>query len=170
MGTVTTTETLSTEATPEHHRGCFNAPRASPAVLDSDLPSPPTTIADPKHIRHPRPHTLSAPTTHPVGHDPHTPHPRPPFSVIPGPPQMSFRAKSRNPSRSCTIPTFPNGPPVRHLLPRPGTCYHTRHVPRFPRPTPSGDVGAPLGACLRSPNTLFVPRLPVRNRTSAGLL
>ena len=27
LGTVTTTETLSTEATPEHHRGCFNAPK-----------------------------------------------------------------------------------------------------------------------------------------------
>ena len=27
LGTVTTTETLSTEATPEHHRGCFNAPQ-----------------------------------------------------------------------------------------------------------------------------------------------
>ena len=32
-------------------------------------------------------------------------------SFIPDPPQMSFRAKSRNLSRSCTIPTFPNGPP-----------------------------------------------------------
>ena len=30
LGTVTTTETLSTEATPEHHRGCFNAPRSDP--------------------------------------------------------------------------------------------------------------------------------------------
>ena len=78
LGTVTTTETLSTEATPEHHRGCFNAPRASPAVLDSDLPSPPTNIGNPQPIRHPRR----------------------PFPVIPGPPQMSFRAKSRNLSRS----------------------------------------------------------------------
>ena len=31
-------------------------------------------------------------------------------------------------------------------------------------------IGRPRGACLRSPNTLFVPRLPVRNRTSAGML
>ena len=59
LGTVTTTETLSTEATPEHHRGCFNAPKF-PVVIDSDLPSSPTTIADPQHIRHTRP-----PTRHP---------------------------------------------------------------------------------------------------------
>ena len=90
LGTVTTTETLSTEATPEHHRGCFNAPKF-PLVLDSDLPSSPTTIANPQPIRRPRPHT-------------------------------------------------------RHPRLRSGTCYHTRHVRRFPRPTPSGDVGArPLG-------------------------
>ena len=86
LGTVTTTETLSTEATPEHHRGCFNAPKF-PFTPDHTRPCP-----------CPRPHTsLSPPTTH--------------VPVIPGPPQMSFRAKSRNLSRSYTIPTVPNGPP-----------------------------------------------------------
>ena len=54
LGTVTTTETLSTEATPEHHRGCFNAPKF-PVVIDSDLPSSPTTIANPQPIRHTQP-------------------------------------------------------------------------------------------------------------------
>ena len=66
LGTVTTTETLSTEATPEHHRGCFNAPK---------FPLTPVT-PDPRHSR-----------------------------------PSSFRAKPRNPSRSYTTPTFPNGPP-----------------------------------------------------------
>ena len=55
LGTVTTTETLSTEATPEHHRGCFNAPKF-PVVLDSDLPSPRP------HTRHPRPRSGTSAT------------------------------------------------------------------------------------------------------------
>ena len=54
---------------------------------------PPTS-----HNRHPHPHTRQKPRTH------HTP-------VIPGPPQMSFRAKPRNLNRSYTVPNFPNGPP-----------------------------------------------------------
>ena len=40
LGTVTTTETLSTEATPEHHRGCFNAPKF-PLTPTTHAPSPP---------------------------------------------------------------------------------------------------------------------------------
>ena len=60
LGTVTTTETLSTEATSEHHRGCFNAPKF-PGIptksRNSPHPSSPTTIANPQPIRHPRPHT-----------------------------------------------------------------------------------------------------------------
>ena len=66
LGTVTTTETLSTEATSEHHRGCFNAPKF-PVVIDSDLPSSPTTIATPViPDRHRGPATHpSYPTTHP---------------------------------------------------------------------------------------------------------
>ena len=90
LGTVTTTETLSTEATPEHHRGCFNAPKF-PVTLDSDLPSSPTTIANhpsyptttrqpiprpPTIVRHPRPHTR-----HPGA--PITRHPRPAITYLP---------------------------------------------------------------------------------------
>ena len=45
LGTVTTTERLSTEATPEHHRGCFNAPRTCPVSPDP-YPSSPTLIGD----------------------------------------------------------------------------------------------------------------------------
>ena len=80
-----------TSVTPDHHR--------EPATH----PSSPTLIGDPC-TPHPRPQTPCRPRLQ-------TRHPRPPFPVIPDPPQMSFRAKSRNLSRSCTIPTFPNGPP-----------------------------------------------------------
>ena len=143
LGTVTTTETLSTEATPEHHRGCFNAPRASPAVLDSDLPSPPTTIADPKHIRHPRPHTLSAPTTHPSPPAPILRHSRPSPNVIPSEVEES-KPFMHNPH-------LPKRPPVRHLLPRPGTCYHTRHVPHTVVPGKSRNPSQRLSGENRNP-------------------
>ena len=74
LGTVTTTETLSTEATPEHHRGCFNAPKF-PVVLDSDLPSPPTNIGNPQPtVIAPIPRTRN-PSVMP---QPHTRHPQPP--------------------------------------------------------------------------------------------
>ena len=96
LGTVTTTETLSTEATPEHHRGCFNAPRASPSPPTTHTLSPPTTYVPvapdhtrpvapdhthpvaPDHIRpcRPRPHTPCRPR-------PHTRHPRPSPNIIP---------------------------------------------------------------------------------------
>ena len=105
LGTVTTTETLSTEATPEHHRGCFNAPKF-PVVIDSDLPSSPnhhrepaTHPSYPTHTCHLRPHTRHPPppsrTRNPSVIPDHTPvipgarrnppnrHPRRPFPVIP---------------------------------------------------------------------------------------
>ena len=118
LGTVTTTETLSTEATPEHHRGCFNAPKFHP-----DHPSPPTTHVPvaPDHTRpcRPRPHTsLSPPTTHvPVTPDhtrpcrprPHTRHSRPSPNVIPSAAEES-KPFIHNPHR-------PKRPPVRR--PRP---------------------------------------------------
>ena len=94
LGTVTTTETLSTEATPEHHRGCFNAPKF-PVTLDSDLPSSPTTIANPQPIRHPRPHTRLPRRT---------PEPTKPSSLT-------------------THPSSPTH--TRHPRLRSGTCYHT---------------------------------------------
>ena len=120
LGTVTTTETLSTEATPEHHRGCFNAPKF-PVVLDSDLPSSPTTIGNPQPIRHPQPHTR---------------HPQPPSrtrnsSVIPDHTPVTpnhHREPATHPSSPTTHPSSPttiaNPQLIRH--PRP----HTRH----PRP------------------------------------
>ena len=52
LGTVTTTETLSTEATPEHHRGCFNAPKfpLTPTTIGDLLPHPSSST----HTRHVR--------------------------------------------------------------------------------------------------------------------
>ena len=131
LGTVTTTETLSTEATPEHHRGCFNAPHF-PVTLDSDLPSSPTTIANPQPIRHTRPTPVipdhhrepathpSYPTTHPSypahagthqtvisdAHSPSSPttHPSPPTT---------------HPSSPTTHPSSPT--PIGDLPPHPRT-------------------------------------------------
>ena len=57
LGTVTTTETLSTEATPEHHRGCFNAPKF-PLTPDHTRPvAPGHTPVIPDSDRGPYHHT-----------------------------------------------------------------------------------------------------------------
>ena len=138
LGTVTTTETLSTEATPEHHRGCFNAPRAPPAVLDSDLPSPPTNIGNPQPIRHPQPHTR---------------HPQPPSrtrnsSVIPNHTPVipnHHREPATHPSSPTTHPSSPttiaNPQLIRH--PRPH-IRHPRPHTRHPRPRSGGLPRHPL--------------------------
>ena len=122
---------------PSRTRNPSVIPDHTPVIPDHDRgpatthPSPPTTIANPQPICRPRPHTR---------------HPRPPFPVIPDPPQMSFRAKSRNLSRSCTIPTFPNGPrpssPTTHpSSPTPigDLLLHIRH-PRPPSRTRNTSV------------------------------
>ena len=82
LGTVTTTETLSTEATPEHHRGCFNAPKfpLTPIV--------PGKGRHPRHTRHPRPpsrtrNTSVIPNHTPVIPDPDRGPPRQPSSQSP---------------------------------------------------------------------------------------
>ena len=94
LGTVTTTETLSTEATSEHHRGCFNAPKF-PGIptksRNSPHPSSPTPI-----YRHPRPPSR---TRNP--------------SVIP--------TKNRNSPHPSSPTTIANPQPIRH--PRPHTRH-----------------------------------------------
>ena len=69
----------------------------------------------------PSPHEVEPATSHNRHLHPHTRHPRRPFPVIPGPPQMSFRAKPRNLNRSYTIPNFPKRPPARLPRPRSGS-------------------------------------------------
>ena len=67
LGTVTTTETPSTEATPEHHRGCFNAPKF-PATPDHTRPvAPGHTPVIPDSDRGPTttPVTSAIPASHP---------------------------------------------------------------------------------------------------------
>ena len=76
LGTVTTTETLSTEATPEHHRGCFNAPKF-PFTPDHTRPVAPDHTR-PCHSR-PSPNVIPSEVeeSKPFIHNPHRPK-RPP--------------------------------------------------------------------------------------------
>ena len=84
LGTVTTTETLSTEATSEHHRGCFNAPKF-PGIPTKSRNSPHPSSPTPIHRhRHPRPPSRTRnpsviPDHHrePATHPSSTRHPRP---------------------------------------------------------------------------------------------
>ena len=115
LGTVTTTETLSTEATPEHHRGCFNAPRSN-----AHSPSPPTPIGDLRDIlqtvipgenRNPQ-NRLSGAGRNPGGWvgSPSVAH----EEVGPATSRNRIPGKCRNPRHT------------RHPRPRSGTCHHIR--------------------------------------------
>ena len=87
LGTVTTTETLSTEATPEHHRGCFNAPKfpLTPIV--------PGKGRHPRHTRHPRPPSRTRNTSVIPDHTPVIPDPDRGPSRKPEPTNPSFRRR-----------------------------------------------------------------------------
>ena len=139
LGTVTTTETLSTEATPEHHRGCFNAPKFPLTPLTA------TAIADPKHIRHPRPPTR----------DPRrTPEPTKPSSPTPIPRHPRPPSRTRNPSvipdHTPVIPcphspSFPALPKCHSERSRGIQAVHAQSppsqtAPRPSSPTPTGDL------------------------------
>ena len=119
LGTVTTTETLSTEATPEHHRGCFNAPKV-PLTPDHIRPVAPDHIpVIPDHDRGPQRHT---PNRHPRRRPQPTKRSYPPkagtdHTVFPAGPE----------------PSGVGGPPsVAHEVEPTGMCIST---PSF-RPSP----------------------------------
>ena len=69
---------------------------------------------------------------------------------------MSFRAKSRNLSRSCTIPTFPNGPPSVTPDPDRGPMYTSPPTTNaLSPPTTNPSSPAPIPRHSRpSPNVI----------------
>ncbi len=105
--TVTSTETLSTEATPEHHRGCFNAPKS------------PLT---------PNPHRGPAP--HPY-HRPHTRHPRPRSGPTRKPEPISTRRSGlrlKDSEGTCETPS--SNPPSPRVLDAAPLPWQLNGMPR----------------------------------------